>query len=213
MADPIFGELREEVSALRELVSSLQHELALSRKPHTCEAETTSSESCESSSEEEGSRGTSVLLESYPLYLLGAVCLAIVLKLARAVHAASRDRKQGGFLLPPSIAEILLYRLEYEWSINPLSIPLTLLVITLFVIVIGGVAMKLTSPEPDGTRLQHAVFSSWTFIADPAAHADLPSQQAAVGFVMTLLGMVIFGFLISIITDMVRTRTWTFCIF
>eukprot|EP00633_Aureoumbra_lagunensis_P006601 CAMPEP_0197322528 /NCGR_PEP_ID=MMETSP0891-20130614/69952_1 /TAXON_ID=44058 ORGANISM="Aureoumbra lagunensis, Strain CCMP1510" /NCGR_SAMPLE_ID=MMETSP0891 /ASSEMBLY_ACC=CAM_ASM_000534 /LENGTH=809 /DNA_ID=CAMNT_0042814951 /DNA_START=242 /DNA_END=2671 /DNA_ORIENTATION=- len=58
-----------------------------------------------------------------------------------------------------------------------------------------------------GESLARAIFRTWTFLSDPAAHASLESStQTLLGFAMTILGMIICALLISIITDMVNER-------
>lgn len=49
-------------------------------------------------------------------------------------------------------------------------------------------------------RWEEAIFNSWLFVADPAAHASIEGGAAAifVGWVMTCLGLVIFGFIVSV---------------
>lgn len=118
----------------------------------------------------------------------------------REVYKAAsklRDSKN----LKATLWGLLNYRLENWWARSPAAIPLSLLYVTLTVNMVGGLLYNACTGESLGT----AIFRTWTFLSDPSAHTELDSLGATLlGFVLTVLGMIICGFLISIITDMVN---------
>lgn len=126
---------------------------------------------------------------------LAYIGLAEVLKAAMTLrHAKS---------LKATMWRLLNYRLENWWARNPTAIPLSLAYVTLVTNMIGGVIYSAVTGETLGS----AIFKTWTFLCDPAAHTELDTLAATcLGVALTLLGMIICGFLISIITDLVAER-------
>jgi len=81
---------------------------------------------------------------------------------------------------------------------DPNTKPLVLLYFTSFLIIIGGVIFSYVSPSND---FPSSVWESWQFIAG-GDHFELETvSERIVGLIMTIMGMMVFGFMISIIED------------
>ena len=75
---------------------------------------------------------------------------------------------------------------------------MVLLYSTSFLIIIGGIVFSVVSPEND---FPAAIWESWQFIAG-GDHFELETvSERIVGLLMTIAGMGVFGFMISIIED------------
>lgn len=153
----------------------------------TCECEATSTE-------------RPLYVAKVEVGLAWTAILALAWVSIREVYkAASKLRDSEN--LKATLWGLLNYRLENWWARSPAAIPLSLLYVTLTVNMIGGLLYNACTGESLGT----AIFRTWTFLSDPSAHTELDSLGATfLGFVLTVLGMIICGFLISIITDMVN---------
>mmetsp|Transcript_18681 Transcript_18681/g.58743 ORF Transcript_18681/g.58743 Transcript_18681/m.58743 type:complete len:977 (+) Transcript_18681:175-3105(+) len=121
--------------------------------------------------------------------------------LAEVFYAAMKLRNAKS--LESTILGLLNYRLENWWARSSTAIPLSLAYVTLCTNMLGGLIYSAFTGESLGT----AIFKTWTFLCDPAAHTELDTMVATcLGVALTLLGMIICGFLISIITDLVAER-------
>ena len=93
---------------------------------------------------------------------------------------------------------MISYRTDYRFSTDPNTKTLVLLYSTSFLIIIGGIVFSIVSPEND---FPSAVWESWQFIAG-GDHFELDTvSERVVGLLMTIAGMGVFGFMISIIED------------
>jgi hypothetical protein len=127
--------------------------------------------------------GCFFLLACYSLYLLTKQ-LAIVSRIAREQQA--------------SLCATLSYRIDYLMARSPWSMPIALLYMTAMLIVFGGLLMYLVSPRASERTLLQSVFAAWLFVADSAAHADYETTlELCVAILVTILGMIVFGFMIG----------------
>ena len=97
-----------------------------------------------------------------------------------------------------TLSEMISYRTDYRFSTDPNTKTLVLLYSTSFLIIIGGIVFSVVSPEND---FPAAIWESWQFIAG-GDHFELETvSERVVGLLMTIAGMGVFGFMISIIED------------
>lgn len=157
---------------------------------------------CSSGEESEPSpshNGFQKLLEVATAWV--AIVVLAYVGLAEVFKAAMTLRRTRN--LESTIWQLLNYRLENWWARNPTAIPLSLAYVTLVTNMIGGVVFSAAT----GESLGNAIFKTWTFLCDPAAHTELDTVVATtLGVALTMLGLIICGFLISIITDLVTER-------
>eukprot|EP00164_Ancoracysta_twista_P001485 GFYU01001945.1.p1 GENE.GFYU01001945.1~~GFYU01001945.1.p1 ORF type:complete len:869 (-),score=243.47 GFYU01001945.1:183-2789(-) len=141
--------------------------------------------------------------------MLGTLALAIffgacayIAKFVIAEVQAARDKVAEG-TIEATVGEILAYRVDYYFSVTAMSKPFFLLGSTFFLILVGGVVRAMTSSN----ALSHAVWQSWIWVADAAAHADESDPgDRALALIITLGGMVVFGFMVGILTDMISEK-------
>ncbi|KAJ8610022.1 hypothetical protein CTAYLR_006651 [Chrysophaeum taylorii] len=105
--------------------------------------------------------------------------------------------------LRASLVDLLKYRLENWWARNPVAIPLSLAYVTMMTNMLGGLIYNVFTGESLGL----AIFHTWMFLSDPSAHTALDTTVATLlGFILTVIGMIICGFMVSIITDLVNEK-------
>ena len=102
------------------------------------------------------------------------------------------------------LRDVVVYRVEQWWATSPWGIPVTLLGASVGVVALSSVALKAAV---SGVAWEEALFTSWLFIADPSAHAAMENAAAtAVGLVVTCVGLVIFGFVVSVTTEVMASK-------
>ncbi|KAH8045252.1 ATP binding protein [Aureococcus anophagefferens] len=121
------------------------------------------------------------------------------------VAACERDlaafRESG--VTTATLRDVVTYRAEQWWATTASGIPLTLLAASVGFVLAGSLAYAAAT----GDDWEDALFASWLFVADPAAHAGVTGAAAtAVGFVMTVVGLVIFGFVVSVTSEVMGAR-------
>jgi hypothetical protein len=96
--------------------------------------------------------------------------------------------------------EYLLSRVDYLYSHNDNFKPISLFVVTIVLISVGGLLWRIFAD----TSLEESLWAAWTFVADPGTHA---SQQAVsnrfLSLFITLGGLVVFALIIGVISDSV----------
>eukprot|EP00808_Paulinella_micropora_P024278 g51966.t1 len=131
------------------------------------------------------------------LFLL--ICLMILAVIAYECHSA---RKKAAEHVNVTFWEVFSFRLDYVFSTSQASKPIALLGATLLLIMFGGIILWLQDPSQS---LSSTVFFSWLLIADTSAHSDIENGRA-VGLFMTVGGMLVFGFMIGIVTDVISEK-------
>eukprot|EP00667_Euglena_gracilis_P003434 EG_transcript_3446 len=97
-----------------------------------------------------------------------------------------------------SLSGFLLYRADYWLSSAPYAKALALGTFTLLVILLGGFMIYMVK----GTDMGSSLWDAWIFVVDAAAHADEDSTAERIAaLLMTVVGMLIFAILISLISD------------
>eukprot|EP00123_Amoebidium_parasiticum_P016867 comp23617_c2_seq1/m.40189 comp23617_c2_seq1/g.40189 ORF comp23617_c2_seq1/g.40189 comp23617_c2_seq1/m.40189 type:complete len:773 (-) comp23617_c2_seq1:135-2453(-) len=139
-----------------------------------------------------------VALAWFFLYLGGNF---LYVEYRKAVKTYERLARSGAQQF--DIWQHLEYRVDYWFSSSPMSKPVALLFATVFLIFTGGVLLALVSKE----GFASALWTSWTFVADPGTHADQDGiLERAVAFLLTVGGMLVFALLIGIIADEISSQ-------
>lgn len=136
--------------------------------------------------------------------------------LAAAVAAADAgsgnddDAGASALLLPlhnrmsPTTRARWAYRLDNFFSSNPFSKLILLAGVTAVLITIGGLLYWLAALD---VSFGHALWVSWTIVADPGTHADETGVlRKLVGFVLTLGGMMFFALFVGLIGESIEEK-------
>lgn len=98
--------------------------------------------------------------------------------------------------------EYFLYRVDYHFSRNPKMQGLSIGVIAILIIIIGGLFWSVGT----GESTMESMWIAWTFIADPGTHAENNEIfKRIVSLALTLGGMCIFAVVIGTISDSIST--------
>jgi len=150
-----------------------------------------------------GEATSSDTLSHFIFLLFAGGCLYIALRITHEVHEV-RSR-MGNLARKVTLTEVLSYRADIYFSSDPLSKPIALLCMTQVLILVGGFLLYAVSPS--GATLPEKMWQAWVFIADSAAHAEYGTiTERIVSFVLTICGMLVFGFLVGIVTDTISEK-------
>ncbi len=100
------------------------------------------------------------------------------------------------------LSELVYYRLDYWLSVSAGTKSAALLAASYLLIFVGGAAYSLSVGAP----FSSALWSAWTFVADPGHAADVESSGGRliaflIAFLLTVGGMLMFALMIGIIAD------------
>ena len=123
---------------------------------------------------------------------------------ARGRHAQKRKVPVSK---PRDRYRFLEYRIDYWFSTFPAAKPALLLYLTVLLIVAGATLKSVLSVLMGlETSFNAALWSSWTFVADPGTHVEEESSvDRFVAFLLTVGGMLVFALVISIVADFLDT--------
>jgi hypothetical protein len=97
-----------------------------------------------------------------------------------------------------SLRAFCFYRADFWLSSTPYAKPLALGTFTLYVLALGGFMLYIVK----GTDMGTALWDSWIFVVDAAAHADeKTTAERIAALMMTVVGMLIFAMMISLISE------------
>ena len=138
---------------------------------------------------------------SSPLALHLVVFMAVSLGLTRWIRDewrfAANHRHTG---IPFTFKELAFYRMDYVLTTWAGAKPVTLLLGTYLLIMIGSSLYFLAAEEH--VLFTDAIWIVWTFVADPGTHADEnDTWLRLVSLIVTMGGMLIFALMIGIIAD------------
>ncbi|PKA60201.1 putative ion channel CASTOR [Apostasia shenzhenica] len=140
-------------------------------------------------------------LKNSALFLsLAIICIPIIV--LRHVDDISKFRKNLGSE-EISLSKQLAYRVDVFLSVFPFSKPLTLLLATLLLICIGGLALFGVT---DGT-LAESLWLSWTYVADSGNHANsIGAGPKLVSVSISFGGMLIFAMMLGLVSDAISEK-------
>jgi len=152
-----------------------------------------------SDSDVQGQEMSHVWTANLVLLTLGLVVIRVGVILAKEMkHLKQKCSSTGA-----SMSEVMSYRLDIIFSKSSTSKPIALLFATVVCILVGGSLFFLTGNK----GISGSVFFAWMTIVDTSAHAGAGNPvEMLVGLAMTITGMVIFGFMIGIVTDMISEK-------
>uniref|UniRef100_A0A0D3FR94 RCK N-terminal domain-containing protein n=1 Tax=Oryza barthii TaxID=65489 RepID=A0A0D3FR94_9ORYZ len=198
-----FSSLVSSNSSLHDQVHHLKAQLAeATTKLQSCITESSmdmssilSYQSNNSTSQNRGLKNFSLLLSLSTLYapLLILKYMDLFLKLR-----SSQDSEEE---VP--INKRLAYRVDIFLSLQPYAKPLVLLVATLLLIGLGGLALYGVNDD----SLLDCLWLSWTFVADSGNHANAEGfGPKLVSVSISIGGMLVFAMMLGLVTDSISEK-------
>ena len=98
--------------------------------------------------------------------------------------------------------DLIDYRLDYFFSTSEWAKVILLFGLSYVLVVVGAALLVIGDSEDYGT-ISEAAWTSWTYVVDPGAQADAPSDfiPRTVSLVVTLGGLLVFALLIGIVGE------------
>ncbi|KAL3724291.1 hypothetical protein ACJRO7_029457 [Eucalyptus globulus] len=132
---------------------------------------------------------------------LSILCIPILL--FKCIDKVPRLRSSDCILEEVSLNKQLAYRLDVFFSVHPYAKPLALLVATLLLIFLGGLA--LFGVTDDGVA--DCLWLSWTYVASAGNHADSEGfGPRLVSLLISFGGMLIFAMLLGLVSDAISEK-------
>ena len=106
-----------------------------------------------------------------------------------------------------TIMDLIDYRLEYFFSSSEWANVILLLGLS-YLLVVFGAGLLVVADSDDYSTISEAAWTSWTYVVDPGAQADAPSDfvPRTVSLVVTLGGLLVFALLIGIVGESIGEK-------
>uniref|UniRef100_A0A2N9HN72 RCK N-terminal domain-containing protein n=1 Tax=Fagus sylvatica TaxID=28930 RepID=A0A2N9HN72_FAGSY len=135
--------------------------------------------------------------------ILSHTLLSIPFLIFKYVDYVSKSRSLDNISEEVSLNKQLAYRVDVFLSVHPYAKPLALLVATLLLICLGGLALYGVT---DGS-LAECLWLSWTYIADSGNHAGSEGiGWKLVSVSISFGGMLIFAMMLGIVSDAISEK-------
>jgi len=109
---------------------------------------------------------------------------------------------EGGKKKDFTLSDLIDYRLEYFFSTSEWANVILLLGLSYLLVVVGAGLLVVGDSDDYGT-ISEAAWTAWTYVVDPGAQADAPSDLVprTVSLGVTLGGLLVFALLIGIVGE------------
>lgn len=130
--------------------------------------------------------------------------LSIPILLLKYVDYVSNSRRSTDNILEEvSLNKQLAYRVDVFLSVHPYAKPLALLVATLLLICLGGLALFGVTDD----SLADCLWLSWTYVADSGNHANSEGMgPRLVSVSISFGGMLIFAMMLGLVSDSISEK-------
>ncbi|KAK4253438.1 hypothetical protein QN277_010742 [Acacia crassicarpa] len=129
--------------------------------------------------------------------------LFIPLLIFKYIDYVSKSRVSENTSEEVSLNKRLAYRVDVFLSVHPYAKPLVLLVATLLLIFLGGLALFGVTTED----LAHCLWLSWTYVADSGNHASSEGiGPRLVAVSISFGGMLIFAMMLGLVSDTISEK-------
>ncbi|XP_034197349.1 probable ion channel CASTOR isoform X3 [Prunus dulcis] len=119
------------------------------------------------------------------------------------IDYVSRSRSSENISEEVSLNKQLAYRVDLFLSVHPYSKPLALLVATLLLIFLGGLALFGVKDD----SLAECLWLSWTYVADSGNHTDSEKiGERLVSVSISFGGMLIFAMMLGLVSDAISEK-------
>ncbi|XP_023528275.1 ion channel CASTOR-like isoform X2 [Cucurbita pepo subsp. pepo] len=196
----IFATLLHENSSLQEQVNGLEARISnLNIKLRACNLFESGSEDDVRSPDEladfmDKRLKTLALIASLTLLLAPIIILKYI---------DSKSRSLEHNLEEVSLNKQLLYKVDVFFSVHPYAKPLALLIATLLLIMLGGLALFGVTDD----SLVDCLWLSWTYVADSGNHANSEGiGPRLVSVSVSFGGMLIFAMMLGLVSDSISER-------
>ncbi|XP_020211289.1 ion channel CASTOR isoform X3 [Cajanus cajan] len=134
---------------------------------------------------------------------LSFTLLFIPLILFKYIDYISKSRYSDNISEQVSLNKQIAYRVDVFLSVYPYAKPLVLLVATLLLIFLGGLALFGVTTED----LAHCLWLSWTYVADSGNHASSQGiGPRLVAVSISFGGMLIFAMMLGLVSDAISEK-------
>lgn len=135
--------------------------------------------------------------------ILSLTILSIPILIFKYIDYVSKSRSLDNISEEVSLSKQLAYRVDALLSVHPYAKPLALLVATLLLICIGGLALFGVT---DGS-LAECLWLSWTYVADSGNHSDSEGVGwRLVSVSISFGGMLIFAMMLGLVSDAISEK-------
>ncbi|KAI9074286.1 hypothetical protein K1719_043771 [Acacia pycnantha] len=129
--------------------------------------------------------------------------LFIPLLIFKYIDYVSKSRVSENTSEEVSLNKRIAYRVDVFLSVHPYAKPLVLLVATLLLIFLGGLALFGVTTED----LAHCLWLSWTYVADSGNHASSEGiGPRLVAVSISFGGMLIFAMMLGLVSDTISEK-------
>lgn len=129
--------------------------------------------------------------------------LSIPIVIFKLIDKLSKSRSSDGTVEEVSLNKQLAYRVDAFLSLHPYSKPLALLVATLLLICLGGLALFGVTDD----SLADCLWLSWTYVADSGNHANSEGiGSRLVSLSISFGGMLIFAMMLGLVSDSISEK-------
>ncbi|XP_034926902.1 ion channel CASTOR-like isoform X2 [Populus alba] len=135
--------------------------------------------------------------------IVSVTLLSIPVLAFKYIDFVSKSRSSDSVLEEALLNKQLAYRVDIFLSVHPYAKPLALLVATLLVICLGGLALFGVTDD----NLADCLWLSWTFVADSGNHANTEGiGPRLVSVSISFGGMLIFAMMLGLVSDSISEK-------
>lgn len=131
------------------------------------------------------------------------ILLFVPVVVFKSVDYLSRSRSSETVSERVSLNKQIAYRVDVFLSVHPYAKPLVLLVATLILIFLGGLALFGVTTN----NLAHCLWLSWTYVADSGNHASSEGMgPRLVALSISFGGMLVFAMMLGLVSDAISEK-------
>ncbi|PNS91338.1 hypothetical protein POPTR_019G097000v4 [Populus trichocarpa] len=135
--------------------------------------------------------------------IVSVTLLSIPVLAFKYIDFVSKSRSSDSVSEEALLNKQLAYRVDIFLSVHPYAKPLALLVATLLVICLGGLALFGVTDD----NLADCLWLSWTFVADSGNHANTEGiGPRLVSVSISFGGMLIFAMMLGLVSDAISEK-------
>ncbi|KAJ6855706.1 ion channel CASTOR-like isoform X4 [Populus alba x Populus x berolinensis] len=135
--------------------------------------------------------------------IISVTLLSIPVLAFKYIDFVSKSRSSDSVSEEALLNKQLAYRVDIFLSVHPYAKPLALLVATLLVICLGGLALFGVTDD----NLADCLWLSWTFVADSGNHANTEGiGPRLVSVSISFGGMLIFAMMLGLVSDSISEK-------
>lgn len=135
--------------------------------------------------------------------IVSLTILSIPIFIFKYIDYVSRSRSLENNSEEVSLNKQLAYQVDLFLSVHPYAKPLALLVATLLVICLGGLALFGVKDD----SLAECLWLSWTYVADSGNHANSEEiGEKLVSVSISFGGMLIFAMMLGLVSDAISEK-------